>query len=171
MTNKIEISRELAERVRELFHYNQETGDFIRKTVANTPGGHVGSIAGSLKKDGQIWIKVDGARYTAHRLAWLYMTGSWPADMIDHKDLDNTNNAWSNLRECTNGQNKMNTCHQANNRLGVKNVHRIRNGSFKASVCKDKRYHQKIFKTVEEAAAWADAKRKELHGEFARGAR
>lgn len=171
MSGKIEISRELAERVRELFDYDQVSGNFIRKFKTNCKGCDVGTIAGCLKKDGQIWICVDGARYTAHRLAWLYMTGEWPKNMVDHKDLDNTNNAWSNLRECTNGQNKMNTGHQANNKLGIKNVHQVRNGSFKASVWKDKKNHQKIFKTAEEAGAWAEAKRKELHGEFARGAR
>jgi AP2 domain. len=168
MSSKIDASV-LAARIRELFDYDQENGNFIRKFQANCTDGQQGSIAGSLKKDGQIWIRIDGIKYTLHRLAWLYMTGSWPEAMIDHKDLDNTNNAWSNLRECTNGQNQMNTGPQSNNKLGVKNVHRMKNGRFMACVGKDKKYHQKTFRDLESAASWADAKRKELHGEFARG--
>lgn len=169
MTNKIEISRELAERVRELFDYEMDTGHFIRKVKANCKGGHVGSIAGSVTNEGRITIRIDGIRYFAHRLAFLYVNGEWPKDMVDHIDMDTSNNAWGNLRECGNGQNKMNAPAQANNALGVKNVHRVRNGSYKASICKDGHYHQKIFKTVEEASIWAESKRKELHGEFARG--
>ena len=168
MSSKIDAAV-LAARIRELFDYDQEKGNFIRKFQANCADGQPGSIAGSLKKDGQIWIRIDGIKYTLHRLAWLYMTGAWPVAMIDHKDLDNTNNAWSNLRECTNGQNQMNTGPQSNNKLGVKNVHRMKNGRFMARVGKDKKYHQKIFRDLDSAASWADSKRKELHGEFARG--
>lgn len=159
----------LAIRIRELFDYEQDTGNFVRKFQANCADGKPGSIAGSLKKDGRIWIRIDGIKYTAHRLAWLYMTGSWPTDMIDHKDLNRENNAWSNLREATNSTNKMNTGPQTNNKLGIKNVHALPNGSFKASVGKDKQYHQKIFKDCASAAQWAEQKRRELHGEFARG--
>lgn len=168
MSSKIDAAV-LAARIRELFDYDQERGNFIRKFQANCTDGQPGSIAGSLKKDGQIWIRINGTKYTLHRLAWLYMTGEWPAGMIDHKDLDNTNNAWSNLREACNGTNKMNTGPQANNKLGVKNVHQLKNGSFKATVCANKLCHQKIFKDLDSAVTWADAKRKELHGEFARG--
>lgn len=157
------------ERVRELFEYHPETGLFVRRIKVNTRNGAVGAVAGWPGVEGRTILGVDGKRYYANRLAWLYMTGGWPIGMVDHIDLDTSNNTWSNLRDCGNGQNKMNSAAQANNKLGVKNVHRIRNGSYKASVGKDKRYHQKIFKTVEDAAAWAEAKRKELHGEFARG--
>lgn len=163
------VSRELtAERLRALFEYDQETGNFIRRFDAISGGSRAGDVAGGLNDEGRVLVRVDGGRYLAHRLAWLYMTGEWPKDMIDHKDMNRSNNAWNNLRECDNGQNKMNASVQANNQLGVKNVHRIKNGSYKVSIAKDKKYHQKIFKTLEAAAEWANAKRQELHGEFTR---
>ena len=41
-------------------------------------------------------------------IAWFYMTGVWPKNEIDHKDLDKSNNKWSNLREATHQQNMTN---------------------------------------------------------------
>lgn len=170
MTNKpmLSVEREaLRARIKYLFEYNEETGAFTR--IVEVPGGRgkVGMIAGSPDGAGYLMIRVDGRRYKAYQLAWLYVTGNWPKDMIDHRDMNVSNNAFANLRECNNGQNKMNSGVQANNKLGIKNVHVLPNGSFKASVGKDKKYHQKIFKTAEAASAWAASKRIELHGEFA----
>ncbi len=159
-----------AERLRELFEYNPETGQFIRKVTVRGGGSRAGDVAGYKNPfEGRILIRVDGHKYHANRLAWLYMTGEWPERMVDHEDTNTSNNAWANLRLCNFSQNKTNSGPQSNNKLGVKNVHRVRNGSFKASVGKAGVYHQKIFKDLESASAWADAKRKELHGEFARG--
>jgi len=149
-----------SDRLKQLIEYNGLTGEF--KRVSD------GAPAGSVNGDGRLWIRVDCKRYLAHRLAWLYMTGDWPADQIDHRDMDRSNNAFSNLRECSYSQNKMNTNAQGNNKLGLKNIHQIRNGSFKVSIGKDGVYSQKIFKTIPEAKAWADQKRAELHGDFTR---
>lgn len=148
-----------AERLKQVLHYDRLTGEFTRLA---------GGSAGSVNGDGRLWIRVDTKRYLAHRLAWLYVTGSWPIDQIDHRDMDRSNNAFSNLRECSYSQNKMNTTAQGNNKLGLKNIHQIRNGSFKVSIGKDGVYSQKIFKTIPEAKAWADKKRAELHGDFTR---
>lgn len=148
-----------AERLKQVLHYDPLTGEFTRLA---------GGSAGSVNGEGRLWIRVDTKRYLAHRLAWLYMTGIWPADQIDHRDMDRSNNAFSNLRECSYSQNKMNTNAQGNNKLGLKNIHQIRNGSFKVSIGKDGVYSQKIFKTIPEAKAWADKKRAELHGDFMR---
>ncbi|MBE8590727.1 HNH endonuclease [Pseudomonas sp. MAFF 301449] len=154
------LSELTAERLKQVIEYNEQTGEF--KRVSD------GTPAGSVNCDGRLWIRVDGKRYLAHRLAWLYVTGAWPADQIDHRDTDKSNNAWANLRECSYSQNKMNISAQGNNKLGLKNIHQIRNGSFKVSIGREGVYHQKIFKTIPEAKAWADQKRAELHGEFMR---
>jgi hypothetical protein len=55
-------------------------------------------------------------------LIWLYMTGEWPSDDIDHRDRDGLNNRWANLREATRSQNLANRCAQVNNAIGVKGV-------------------------------------------------
>lgn len=94
-----------ATRLREVLHYNPETGKFTRLTLS---GGRVaGSVAGT-KKDGYIQIRVDGTTYKAHRLAWLYMHGEWPAWFLDHKNRDRADNRIENLREASNAENMQN---------------------------------------------------------------
>ena len=92
------------ERLRELLHYNQETGVFTWRTDMKTGRGngriHVaaGSVAGSF--DGHyLKVGIDGRRYRAHRLAFLYVNGKFPSLHVDHIDGDGTNNAWANLRD------------------------------------------------------------------------
>jgi hypothetical protein len=95
------------ERLRELLHYNQETGLFTwRLWRGNTA--LAGGIAGYVAKGGYVQISVDGLDYRAHRLAWLYMTGRWPFPQCDHEDRDRSNNKWGNLREATRTENPRN---------------------------------------------------------------
>ncbi|MBR0868931.1 HNH endonuclease [Bradyrhizobium tropiciagri] len=51
------------------------------------------------------------------------MTGSDPADIIDHEDTDRLNNRWRNLREAANGPNIQNSKLRRDNSSGVKGVH------------------------------------------------
>lgn len=95
------------ERLKELMDYNPETGEFVRK-VRRGRMGAVGSLAGTVNRKGYVIIEIDGQPYTAHRLAWLFMTGEMPMDQVDHRDRNKQNNAWSNLREATNAQNHQN---------------------------------------------------------------
>src|SRR5665213_3102737 len=97
-------------RLKKLLHYDPLTGMF---TWRITHGRHdrwkAGARAGNLHKSDRRWlIRIEGIRYKAHRLAWLYMTGRWPRDQIDHKDTDSSNNVFTNLREATNAQNQQN---------------------------------------------------------------
>jgi hypothetical protein len=41
---------------------------------------------------------LDGKHYPAHRVAYLYMTGEWPAQWVGHINRDQTDNRWANLR-------------------------------------------------------------------------
>ena len=54
----------------------------------------------------------------AHRLAWLYMTGEWPEQEIDHIDRNTGNNIFSNLREAEHHQNKANSKIREDNSSG-----------------------------------------------------
>lgn len=96
-----------AAELRRILRYEPATGEF--RWLA--PGNRriiVGSLAG-VRSHGYVRIKIDGRGYMAHRLAWLYMTGSWPEADVDHIDLERSNNAWANLRGATRRQNLANT--------------------------------------------------------------
>ena len=171
------------ERLKELLHYDPETGVF--KWKQERRGGEfysvvlvkVGDIAGSLRsgeRGYRHWkIGVDGENYRAHRLAWFYMKGEWPK-IIDHKDGDALNNRLSNLRLATDTQNLAN----AKKRVGPKIKSQFKGVSLMSSErkkpwiatisCNKKRRHLGYFATeVEAHAAYAKAA-KELFGEYAR---
>lgn len=149
------------ERLQELLHYNPLTGVF--KWAIPRPGTRAGTIAGAIHHSGYVHIQVDGMMYTAHRLAWFYMTGSWPVDEIDHKDRVRGNNVFDNLREATGLENKQNKGMAHSNKVGLLGV--CKNGSgFMATIRLNKKQrYLGTFKTPELAhQAYLIAKRK-LH--------
>ena len=101
-----------------LLRYDADTGAFewkqMRSGIKNFP------LAGSVhKKYGYLVIGIDQKRYQAHRLAWLYMHGVMPPDLIDHIDGDRLNNRIANLRLATMSENLQNRKGPAaNNKLG-----------------------------------------------------
>ena len=56
-----------------------------------------GKPLGRIDAEGYRLIEIDGVEYHAEDLAWVYMTGSWPARPVLHRDGNHGNNAWSNL--------------------------------------------------------------------------
>lgn len=109
-----------AERLREVLHYDAATGRFT--WLKSHQKVSAGDAAGCLDDKGYVRIRIDGKRYRAHRLAWLYVTGDWPEDQIDHRDLDKANNAFLNLRQANNTQNNGNRKRQPNNTSGHRGV-------------------------------------------------
>lgn len=135
------------------------------------PGHNIraGALAGAVcRATGYVQISVRGGHYLAHQLAWLYVTGEWPTMDIDHKDGDRSNNAFSNLRLATKGQNQWNKKALPGS-SGVKGVSWVKAvGKWRGMVgIGGKRIHVGLFKTLIEAEAAVKAKREELHGEFA----
>jgi hypothetical protein len=96
-----------AERLRALLKYNPETGEF---TWIQKPAKRIcaGSVAGAKRPDGYIQIGIDKRLHFAHRLAFLWMTGTVPGGEIDHIDRDTSNNRWANLRAVTTSLNQQN---------------------------------------------------------------
>lgn len=92
------------EKLKQLLSYDPRTGVFLWR-VWRPNGVKVGDVAGFVSASGYLKIKVEGHPYYAARLAWFYMTGRWPKEMIDHVDQDKLNNQWSNLREAWRSQN------------------------------------------------------------------
>lgn len=104
--------------------YDPETGVFTRIFIRG--GGnrrYLGEVVGGRDKDGYIVMRVNGKKYKAHRLAFLYMTGSFPKKLVDHIDRDPANNAWSNLREADDSDNARNRRMRSDNKSGYKGVH------------------------------------------------
>lgn len=99
------------QRLKELLDYDPLTGIFTWRVdrYRVRKGQSAGVVA--TRKNGyrRIHIRLDQRLYLAHRLAWLYMTGRWPTNLLDHKDGDATNNQWKNLREATSVENAANS--------------------------------------------------------------
>lgn len=148
--------------------YDPETGLFTRKKFVYGTAG-VGSIAGSLYR-GYLFIRINGKKYRAHRLAYKMYYGLDPVDMIDHIDMDRSNNRIANLRDATNVQNLRNTGPRKTNTSGFKGVcwYSGRKRWRARITYNEKNIHLGYYKTKEEAAlAYAKAA-KEYYGEFAR---
>jgi len=108
-------------RLKELFYYDPDTGEFIRKT-APARNVKIGDVAGSPHCEGYIEMKVDKKSYLAHRLAWMYITGSFPPDQIDHINHNRADNRQENLRPATHRENGMNCKLGKNNKTGLLGV-------------------------------------------------
>ena len=61
-------------------------------------------------------------RVASARLAWFYMTGTWPSNEVDHIDRDALNDAWDNLRDVPSAVNKHNMYAYRNSKTGIKGV-------------------------------------------------
>lgn len=140
------------ERLRELLNYDPYSGKFTRR-VSNRKD-RVGKEPGSKNTKGYIQIRIDGTLYVAHRLAWLYIYGYWPADQLDHINGDKTDNRMFNLREVNNKQNQENVPLQVNNTSGYRGVsYDTGYGRYRAYVCHNREtLCLGFYSTAEEAA-------------------
>ena len=138
--------------LKELLSYDPDTGVFIwLKSYNNVVTGKQAKTKG---RNGYIDIRIKGVRHYAHRLAWLYMTGKNPENVIDHIDRDKTNNKFNNLRDVSRKENTNNQVKpQLNNRTGVRGVIPYVNG-YSAQIRIDgKSVHLGVFRNVKDAEA------------------
>ena len=161
MTNRRTTPLPSQELLRSLFDYDLELGSLIpRPCNARIRFGFVPLNGGRFQ------FTINGHRYYAHRLIWKWMTGEDPIE-IDHIDGDGTNNKWDNLRNATSAQNNHNRKMSSRNKSGVKGVFwETSRKRWRAAIGPQSWVAR--FKTFEEAVAAVNAKRAEMHGEFAR---
>ncbi|WP_408408866.1 HNH endonuclease [Paraburkholderia aspalathi] len=163
-----------AEALRGLLYYSVVTGRFYRLKDSICAKGRVrakaGDVAGGVNKQGYWVISVDGKTYQAHRIAWLYVTGEWPVNIIDHADTNRSYNAWLNLREADSSQNQSNRTRQRNNTSGVKGVCWCSTNHkwVVQLMVSGKRKHVGYFSGIDSARLAIEAARIKHHGEFSR---
>lgn len=97
-----------ADFVRHLLHYDPMTGVWTWMNPLPHSKVRPGDIAGRIKSDGRRQLRIASGFYYSSRLAWLYMTGTWPTDQIDHVNRLKSDDRWGNLREASQSQNSFN---------------------------------------------------------------
>lgn len=166
------------EQLKSELHYDPNTGvwTWLRPRHGRSTKGRVGAfIHNKSRGGGHRYIRVNGRRYMSSHLAWLYMTGKWPAHEMDHRNGIESDDRFENLREATHSQNLHNQQYvRKNNSAGLKGVHRNNSKAspWRASIyCNGKRKHLGSFASAVEAYQAYKAASLELHGEFSPFAR
>ena len=157
------------DRLKEVLRYETETGLFF---WVNPPKNHSRLneyVAGGIAT-GYVLIKVDGQKYKAHRLAWLYVNGAWPEMDIDHANGSPLDNRIVNLRLATNPQNQANR-RRDHDKDTPKGVRKLPRGRYQARITID---HKQIclgtFDTEKQAQAAYLSASQDHYREFARAA-
>jgi hypothetical protein len=164
--------------LRENFAYDKETGRFERLWPVLTYRGGIryaeGTLTGSVHADGYRYMCIKGRLFLEHRLAYLWMSGSWPEYEVDHRDGDRSNNAWSNLRHATVSENRQNNPGQ-HSRLGPhRGVYRLKGNrkEFAAQIkVKGEAIYLGCFDDLDEAIAARVEAEKRYFGTFGAWAR
>ena len=163
-----------AERLRELLDYDPDTGEFTWKVRRGkgriVPGKKAGSVFKNPNRTSSYArVAIDGCSHYAHRLAWLWMTGEWPKEHIDHVDRNGLNNRWGNIRTASPAQNNANSSPRSHSASGLKGVHYCKkSGRFHARISVKRRtISLGSFGAAEDAASAYVAAALEHYGAFA----
>jgi hypothetical protein len=151
-----------AERVRDLFEYFPESGEFRRKRARK-------NAASAKSRSGYPIVTVDGHTHFAHRLIWLFVTGAWPIGAIDHRNENKADNRWVNLRDVSSAHNAHNRrTANLNNAAGLLGAHFHRgSGRYRARIrVNGRQLHLGEFDTAEEAHAVYLRAKRDLHPGF-----
>jgi len=159
-----------------LLNYEPETGVFTWRERTDVRAQWNSRYAG--KQAGYDWrvgnvayrsIRIFDWPFLAHRLAWLYVTGQWPENDVDHEDGNGLNNRWHNLRAATKAQNGANRGATKRNKTGFKGVSRTKDGRYRATIQVNGRWRWLgAFDTAEKAHEAYQQSARQLAGEFAR---
>lgn len=153
-------SKITAERIREIYDYNPETGEFIRRIYSK---GYVDNTIISHDLD------VDGEKHELSRFIWLHYYGVWPSwnMVVDHRNRIRSDNKLTNLRLATYGQNNINK--ECQNQYGCKGIEfRNRRRCWVVRVWYEgKRTYIGSYEEFDEAKAAYEEAALRIQGEFA----
>jgi hypothetical protein len=170
-TYSIDLTQEY---LKSALDYDRATGVFTWRKRSDMPRKwntkHSGKLAGYVDDLGYIRISLRNKRYRGHRLAWLYIHGAWPKDLIDHINTDRSDNRIGNLREATKAENGFNRGKQSNNTSGFKGVtlHKPTGKWLAQTEINTRKINIGLFATPEEAHAAYVATVRDSHGEYMR---
>lgn len=94
-------------KLKEILDYGPQTGKFKWKSPKSNRV-KIGDEAGCIINNKYKVIHLNKKNYYTHRLAWLYVYGSWPKNHIDHINGNTDDNRIENLRDVTHRQNNGN---------------------------------------------------------------
>lgn len=127
--------------VRKLFSYDPSTGDL--RWLPGQGRSFSGKSVGRR-------VRINKVLYLRHRLIWLWMTGEWPTETVDHINGNSRDDRWKNLREATVVENNRNVLRKGKLPAGVE----FHGRWWRARLCVDgRRIIRSGFATREEAEA------------------
>src|SRR5271157_6281687 len=156
------------EYLKSILHYDIETDIWtwiVNKSLAVSKGQQAGWESGS----GYRYVTINNTNYLLHRLAYLYVKGTWPANDLDHINRIKNKNKQINLREANRSQNGANREKYANNTSGFKGVsYNKRDKKIVAQIAvRNRHIHLGYFSNTLEAAVAYDKAAIQYFGEFA----
>lgn len=152
--------------LRSIISYDPGTGVFV--WIKARPKIVVGARAGTIDKDGYRVIKIRPKVYRAGRLAVFYMTGKWPPEEVDHRNLIKDDDSWDNLRCAGHGENGWNRRVRSDSSTGHKCIQQEGNKFVVRVASEGKRVVDESFETIEAAISARDTAILQNHGEFGR---
>lgn len=150
--------------LKQLLEYRPQEGAFYWRINHRHPKARAGMRAGRINALGRAQIGIDRKQLFVHRLVWLFETGEWPTEMLDHINGNPLDNRFDNLRLTNhkkNGQNQK--THRPKNKsshlLGV-SWHKHKHKYIASIKVDGRKKHLGYFEAPSEAhAAYVTAKR------------
>jgi hypothetical protein len=110
------------EKLHKLFDYNPETGVLKWKSSRRGLPYGKGLEAGGLTGRGYRVVSIDGQRYQATHLIWLFVYGKFPSETVDHINRLPDDNRLSNLRLASQTEQNYNQALRRDNTSGMAGV-------------------------------------------------
>lgn len=136
-------------RLREVLHYDPETGVWTWLIARHYGSIPAGVAAGNRMSKGYLRIYFNGKYYYLHQLAFLYMDGCRPKK-ADHRNGIRDDLRWSNLRKASDGQNRFNATYWKTKQIPTKNVY-FEDNRYRVRLQVGGRRYSASFKRMDEA--------------------